>query len=67
MIYRYFSLQSWNTRRIRNAGGHGGGSLLDEHIDPDYQPTEKEARGAWTGMTPRIGFKKKWDDFNRFE
>lgn len=21
----------------------GGGSLLDEHIDPDYQPTEKEA------------------------
>ena len=22
--------------------GTGAGSLLDEHIDPDYQPTEKE-------------------------
>ena len=22
----------------------GAGSLLDEHIDPDYQPSEKEAR-----------------------
>ena len=21
----------------------GAGSLLDEHIDPDYQPSEKEA------------------------
>ena len=26
--------------------GSGAGSLLDEHIDPDYQPTEKEVPGA---------------------